>query len=329
MRDMDRRVLLEYLGEDWSRMKSLIRSTLDSDIELLNNVNAYVLEHGGKQLRPLLSLLMAKACGDGRVTEESIRYAAATELLHNATLLHDDVADGSKVRRGAPTVASILGPSNSVLLGDYWLVKAVDLVLGDSASEMEVLRLFAGTLSLLAEGEMFQLQKAASGDTTEEDYLRIIRSKTGTLFETACISAAISVQAPGGYRRIAGEYAKNIGFAFQIKDDILDYAGRDIGKPVGVDIRERKITLPLLGALGKVDKARQEEIREMVRSVTDHPEYAGQLMDFVMENDGIAYAQERLAEYSGKAVQSLSGLPAGPAVDYLAELASFTADRNR
>ena len=326
---MDRQALLEYLGEDWTRLQTLIRTTLDSDIELLNDVNAYVLEHGGKQLRPLLSLLMAKACGSGRVTADSIRYAAAAELLHNATLLHDDVADGSKVRRGAPAVASFMGANNSVLVGDYWLVKAVDLVLDSDRSESEVIRLFAGTLTLLAEGEMFQLQKASSGDTDEGDYLRIIRSKTGTLFETACVSAAISVQAPDAYRRIAGEYAKYIGFAFQIKDDILDYAGSDIGKPVGVDIRERKITLPLLGALSRVDKARQDEIRGMVRDVSEHPEFAGQLMDFVKDNDGIGYAQERLAEYSRLAVQSLSGLPAGPAVDYLAELAGFTVDRKR
>jgi len=326
---MDRRVILEYLGDDWTRTLSLIGTTLDSDIDLLNKVNSYILEHGGKQFRPILSLLMAKACGGGRLTEDSIRYAAATELLHNATLLHDDVADGSKERRGAATLFSLMGASNSVLVGDYWLVKAVDLILAPDRNGTEVLRLFAGTLTLLAEGEMFQLQKAASGDTTEEDYLRIIRSKTGTLFETACLSAAISVQAPDEYRRIAGEYAKYIGYAFQIKDDILDYTGGDIGKPAGMDIKERKITLPLLGALGRVDESRQEEVREMVRSVDENPAYVGKLMDFVKENDGIAYAQERLEECSRLAVRSLSGLPAGPAVDYLAELASFSVDRKR
>ncbi|MBR4134751.1 MAG: polyprenyl synthetase family protein [Bacteroidales bacterium] len=326
---MDRKAILDYLGDDWTLTMSMIRSSLDSDIDLLNHINSYMLEHGGKQLRPLLSLLMAKACGDGRLTADSARYAAATELLHNATLLHDDVADGSKTRRGAPTVASFLGASNSVLVGDYWLVKAVDLVLGADRSVMEILHLFAGTLSLLAEGEMLQLQKAASADTTEDDYLRIIRSKTGTLFETACISAVISVEASAEARQVAGEYARNLGYAFQIKDDILDYTGGDIGKPVGVDIRERKITLPLLGAMSRVDVRRQEEVREMVRGVADHPENAGLLMGFVMENDGIAYAQDRLKDYSRKAVQALSALPDSPAVDYLVELANFTADRDR
>ena len=176
---------------------------------------------------------------------------------------------------------------------------------------------------------MLQLQKAASGDTTEDDYLRIIRSKTGTLFETACMSAAISVEASAEARQVAGTYARYLGYAFQIKDDILDYTGGDIGKPVGVDIRERKITLPLLGALSRVDAKRQEEVREMVRGVSDHPENAGLLIGFVMDNDGIAYAQDRLKAYSHQAIQALSVLPASPAVDYLVELANFTADRDR
>ena len=326
---MDIRAILEYLGDDWTRTQSLIRTSLDSDIDLLNHTNSYVLGHGGKQLRPMLSLLMAKACGGGEVTADSVRFAAAAELLHNATLLHDDVADGSKTRRGVPTVASILGPNHSVLVGDYWLVKAVNLVLDADCSMRDIIRLFADTLTCLAEGEMLQLQKAAAGDTTEEDYLRIIRSKTGSLFETACISAAISVQASAGARSLAGEYARLLGLAFQIKDDILDYTGGDIGKPAGVDIRERKITLPLLCALSRVDEARQQEIRGMVRDVAGHPEYVGMLIDFVRGQDGIALAQERLSDYSRQAAEVVSGLPESPARDCLVELASFIADRDR
>jgi len=205
---MDIRDILGYLGDDWIRTGDMIRSSLDSDIELLNWTNAYILSHGGKQLRPLLALLMARACGGGPLPADSIRYAAAVELLHNATLLHDDVADGSMIRRGSPTVASLLDPEHSVLVGDYWLVKAVDLVLGADRNVTEVIRLFAGTLARLAEGEMLQLQKAASADTSEEDYLRIIGDKTGSLFETACLSAAISVDASAEWKRVAVEYAR-------------------------------------------------------------------------------------------------------------------------
>ena len=176
---MGRKDILEYLGDDWVRTGELIRSSLDSDIDLLNWTNSYILEHGGKQLRPMLSLLMARACGTGPLPTDSIRFAAACELLHNATLLHDDVADGSMIRRGAPTIAALLDPSHSVLVGDYWLVKAVGLVMDSERNTMPVIRLFANTLTRLAEGEMFQLQKAASADTSEEDYLRIISDKTG------------------------------------------------------------------------------------------------------------------------------------------------------
>ncbi len=326
---MDRKVILDYLGDDWVRTGALIRSSLDSDIDLLNWTNAFILDHGGKQLRPMLSLLMARACSDGPLPDDSIRFAAATELLHNATLLHDDVADGSMMRRGAPTVASLLDPSHSVLVGDYWLVKAVNLVLDADRNMLEVVRLFAETLSFLAEGEMLQLQKASSADTTEDDYLRIIHDKTGSLFETACLSAAISVGASPEARQAAGEYARNLGLAFQIKDDILDYAGGDIGKPVGVDIREGKITLPLLGALESVDGAEQTRIREKVRQVSDHPEYIGEIMDFVKEHDGIGYAQERLLTLSACAKDSLAPLQDGPAKDFLAALAAFTVERKK
>ena len=326
---MERKDILGYLGDDWIRTGDLIRSSLDSDIELLNWTNAYILSHGGKQLRPMLSLLMARACGGGPLPEDSLRYAAAVELLHNATLLHDDVADGSMTRRGAPTVASVLDPEHSVLVGDYWLVKAVKLVIDASKNVLEVVRLFAGTLERLAEGEMLQLQKASSGDTSEEDYLRIIASKTGSLFETACLSAAISVGASPEVREVSARYAENLGYAFQIKDDILDYAGGDIGKPVGVDVREGKITLPLLGALERVDKDLQEVIRGKVRTIREHPENAVEIMDFVREYDGISYAQERLRAFSAMAKEALSPLPGSPAKDYLVALATFTEEREK
>jgi len=176
---------------------------------------------------------------------------------------------------------------------------------------------------------MFQLQKAASADTSEEDYLRIIGDKTGSLFETVCVSAAISVEASLETRDIAAEYARCLGYAFQIKDDILDYAGGDIGKPVGVDVREGKITLPLLGALESVDAALQEEVREKVRQIREHPGYAGEIMDFVREHDGTGFAQERLKTFSARAKEALTPLPDSPAKDYLVALATFTEDRKR
>ena len=237
---MKRAEVIEYLGDDWTRCGERMNRALESDIDLLNRTNGSILEHGGKKLRPMLSLLVARALSSegAQLSEDSIRYATAVELLHNATLLHDDVADRSDTRRGVPTVMSLLGSSAAVLVGDFWLVRAVDEVLSAENHKLEVIALFSKTLSDLAEGEMFQLQKAGSDDTTEEDYLKIIYCKTASLFVTACVAAAKSVNAAPQQEEMMRRYATALGIAFQIKDDILDYAGGDLGKPVGQDLRE-------------------------------------------------------------------------------------------
>ena len=162
---MDIRSIREYLGQDWSAVQDRIASALESDIQLLNATNGSILSNSGKQMRPMLSLIVARACSQGSpACDATVRYAAASELLHNATLLHDDVADDSDQRRGVPTIMSLMGPSVSVLVGDYWLVKAVELVLDASDGDMRVIRLFSKTLSDLAEGEMLQLPNAHKGD---------------------------------------------------------------------------------------------------------------------------------------------------------------------
>ncbi len=326
---MDINTIRTYLGNDWIAVQERIASALNSDIQLLNSTNASILSHSGKQLRPLLSLAMARACSGGSaLSDASIRYAAASELLHNATLLHDDVADDSEQRRGVPTIMSLMGPSVSVLVGDYWLVKAVELVLDASDGDMRVIRLFSKTLSDLAEGEMLQLQKAQSGDTEENDYLRIIYNKTASLFESACVSAAISVGASDVYEKAAKDYAVALGLAFQIKDDILDYSGTDsVGKPLGVDILEQKITMPLLGAFVNAGKEEERRIRGMVKNIPDHPEYRDEIVRFVKENGGLDYSVVQLDKYVGQAVDALEVLPESTEKEMLKELAHFTAKR--
>ena len=324
---MDIKSVREYLGKDWDSVKDKIESALVSDIDLLNATNSSILSNSGKQLRPLLALLVARACSGHEVSESTVRYAAAAELLHNATLLHDDVADNSAQRRGVPTIMSLMGPSVSVLLGDYWLVKAMELILQSSEGDHLVIKIFSKTLSDLAEGEMLQLQKAQSGDTCEADYLRIIYSKTASLFEAACVSAAISVNASEEYRKAAKDYALALGIAFQIKDDILDYSGTEsVGKPLGVDILEQKITMPLIGAMVNAP-AEEARIRGLVKGIADHPENRDEIVDFVKENSGLEYAVERLDRYVAQAVEALSVLPVSRERELLEELAYFTAKR--
>ena len=326
---MDIKAIQEYLGESWTAVGERIRQALQSDIDLLNSTNESILSHSGKQMRPMLGLLMARACSCEGITDSTLSYAAASELLHNATLLHDDVADGSMKRRGVPTIMSLMGPSVSVLVGDYWLVKAMDLIMdADEGNGSGVMRIFSKTLKDLAAGEMLQLQKAQKGDTDEQDYLRIIYSKTASLFEATCVSAAKSVSASQKYVEAARAYAVALGIAFQIQDDILDYAGTDaVGKPLGADILEQKITMPLLGALANVDEAKVKDIRGKIEAIVGQPEYRDEILDFVRSNGGLEYAAAALDRYVAQAVESLSVLPESKSKEYLVELAYFTARR--
>jgi len=316
---MNRQEILEYLGSDWDLTKDLIRTQLHSSVNLLEDTNERILLNSGKLLRPLISLLVAKAIA--APTEDSRRYAAASEIFHNATLMHDDVADGSSERRGRPTVSALLGPGAAVLVGDYWLARAVDLVVA-STHFREAIELFSKTLTELAEGEMLQMEKAASADTVEEDYLRIIHCKTGSLFCAAAQTGALSVDADEEQLAAAHAFAEAFGAAFQIKDDILDYAGTDaLGKPVGMDLREQKITLPLLGAL--MGSPREEEIRSMVREIPAHPEYCEQICRFVEERDGIGFAARRLDEWVARAEEALQVFGDSPAREALIEIVRF------
>ena len=323
---MDKLAVRTYLQEDLDRVNDLMSRFLASDISLLDQTNRALRERRGKQLRPMLALLTARACG-GACNEDSIRFAAAAELMHNATLLHDDVADNSIERRGAPTVMSLLGPGAAVLLGDYWLVKAVGCILEASREAERALRIFAGTLSDLAEGELLQLQKASSADTTEEDYLRIIYSKTASLFVATVLTAAISVGADPAREEAVRRYAENLGLAFQIRDDIFDYEENvHIGKPVGQDLQEQKITMPLIVAL-KAAPAEEQRIRTLVREMADHPENRQEVVDFVRTSGGMEYAWLRLDEYVKKAVAALGELPSGRDRDALEEMAHYVKER--
>ncbi len=325
---MDFSSIKDFLKEDLSKVNKLMGSSLSTDIELLDKTNRAILSHNGKQVRPVLTLLVARACSGGFVTDDTIKYAAAVELLHNATLLHDDVADDSPVRRGAPTVMSILGGRASVLLGDYWLVKGMENILASRNSSDKVIRIFASTLTDLAEGELLQLQKAETGDTLEKDYYRIIYDKTASLFVASAAAGAISVSATEEKMSAARTYAKCLGVAFQIRDDIFDYEeNAGIGKPVGLDLKEKKITLPLLGALAKAGEERGREIRRKLCRIDDHPEYGGEIIEFVKSEGGIEYARKRLYEYVDNARIALRPFGNMQEVEMLGEIAEFTADR--
>lgn len=315
-----------YLADDWTAVQQGLREYLGSDIELLNTTNESLLANSGKQLRPMLALLVARAIA-GTANSDTIKYAVASELLHNATLLHDDVADDADQRRGKPTLRSLMGPSVSVLVGDFWLVRAVRSVLDAGDGRQTAIAMFADTLSHLAEGEMLQLQKAETGDTSIEDYLTIIYDKTASLFVVVCRTAALSVGADETVMAAVAEYGRCMGYAFQMMDDIFDYTpDAMVGKAVGVDILEQKITLPLLGALASSDAAQEAEIRRAIRTM--EPGFHDRIVEFVRQNDGVGYARRFMEEYISRAVASLEVLPQSKEKDILAALAGYMSKRS-
>lgn len=318
---------MSLLGEDWVATGFLIRDTLRSDVALLQKVNDAILSNPGKMLRPMLTLLTARACcGSAGRYGESVRFAAAVEILHNATLLHDDVADDSNERRGVPTVKSFLGSAPAVLIGDYWLAKAVNLILETSHVSWAT-KEFAGTLVCLSEGEMLQQQKALDRNTSEEDYYTIIYDKTAALFALACNCGAMSVDAPAALREEARKYGVELGMAFQIRDDILDFIGEDTGKPLGTDIREGKMTLPLLGALK--NGAYRDRILGHLPDAASDEKARRNIIQMVVDAGGIEYASSCLDERVSRSREHLSCFPDCEEKTILEEISSFVAKRDR
>lgn len=320
-----------FLGQDWERFQQMFLSQIGSRLPLLDKVNDYLTEHAGKQLRPILTMLTARAL-TGSCNDNVIRSAAAVEMLHTATLLHDDVADNSPIRRGAPTVMALYSPTTSVLVGDFWLSKSVQTIVGHC--DQRVILSFSHSLEMLAEGEMIQMEKAIDLLTTEEDYEAIIYRKTAALFETAILSAAYSVQASERIIEACREYSYHLGLAFQIMDDIFDYSPHlNIGKPTGQDILEKKITLPLFGFMKNAPRQEVQDLFARIRRVGGDAKEDFQLTQdavaLVGKYNGLDYAREKLEKEISKAKAALDIIADNEAKSFLLELAAHMTVRTR
>lgn len=292
----------------------LFEKKLHCEIPILNKVNKYLLGRSGKQLRPVLTMLAAHLC-TGHCSQASVSCAVASEMIHTATLLHDDVADNSDTRRGSPTVSALISPRASVLVGDYWLARGVTTLIDMCNSE--TFRYFSVCLDDLSRGEMFQIEKAASLDTTYDDYIHIISCKTASLFRAAMKSGARNSGCTDEQLEIVDSFALHLGLAFQMRDDILDYSpSLSIGKPTGVDIRERKITLPLICAFENAGAA----AREAVIKDIDGGHTEG-VISFVGEYGGIEGAQAILERETALATGLLDAFPDSAAKKLLCSLA--------
>jgi octaprenyl-diphosphate synthase len=320
---LDLETVRDLVADDMRAVNQQIEARLRSDVNLINQVGAYIVNSGGKRLRPLLVLLSARASGcEGR---DYIDLAAVVEFIHTATLLHDDVVDASALRRGRDTANAVWGNEASVLVGDFLYSRAFQMMV--QVRNMQIMEILADTTNVIAEGEVMQLINCHDPDTTEEQYLNIIRSKTAKLFEAAARIGPVLTNRPPAEEDAMAAYGRHIGTAYQLVDDVLDYSGStaDIGKNVGDDLAEGKPTLPLIHALRRGTESQATVIRETIRNggrKTIH-----EILEAIESTNAIAYTARAARREADLAIAALEEIAESPYKEAMYALAEFCVDR--
>lgn len=302
------------------------KNSISSNIPLINLVTNFILKKKGKQMRPLFVFLTSKMTGE--ITPSSYTAASLIELMHTATLVHDDVVDDSNERRGIFSVKAIWKSKIAVLMGDYLLAKG--LLLAVEHKEYKLLEIVSNSSREMSEGELLQLQKSRSLNIDIDTYYEVIRKKTASLIASCTESGARAAGASEEVVKKSYEMGINIGMAFQIKDDLFDYQDNGlIGKPAGNDIKEKKFTLPLIYALNQAERSRSRTIIRKIKKGGGKQQLVNEVVQFVRENGGIEFATEKMQEYKEMAMETLESYPDNPARKSLKDLVEFTVSRKK
>jgi octaprenyl-diphosphate synthase len=306
------------------RFNELFKDSMKSKVGLVDLIARYIIRQKGKKIRPLLVLLSAKVAGG--VNERTYRGAVLVELLHTATLVHDDVVDNADKRRSFWSINKIFKNKAAVLMGDYLLSRG--LMIAVEGKDYDFLGVITDTVKRMSEGELLQIQKTRKLNIDEETYFKVISDKTASLLETCCEIGALSTSDNPEYYEAMKQFGEFVGIAFQIRDDILDYKGKTklIGKPVGGDIKEKKITLPLIYSLKNVSNGEASDIKKMIKN-GHSKESISQIIDFVRRNKGIEYAIDKAHSYSSKAKEALKIFPDSQSKIALEALVDFVIER--
>ena len=314
------------VSEEMAAFGAHFREVLKSDVALLDTIMRYIVRRKGKQMRPLFVFLTAKlhgGCGDRTNTAASL-----IELLHTATLVHDDVVDDSPRRRGFFSIQALWNKKVAVLVGDYLLSKG--LLTAVDAKAFDLLKLTSRAVREISEGELLQIEKSRKLDITEEIYFEIIRRKTASLIGACCACGAASTGASDDEVEKMWGFGEKVGLAFQIKDDLLDLGdGTRIGKPTGQDIREKKLTLPLIHTLNNSDSKTRRKLLRLVRKAPKDPSAVKEVMDAVIKGPGMEYARKKMLELRDEAVKMLDGFEESDSKTALINLLDFTIERNK
>ena len=301
------------------------KDSVKSKVPLLDTIMNYIVKRKGKQMRPLLVLHCAKLFGE--VNETTYRGAALVELLHTATLVHDDVVDESNMRRGFFSINALWKNKVAVLVGDYLLSKG--LLLSLKNKDFKALEILSSAVEQMSEGELLQMEKARRLDITKEVYFDIITKKTASLLASCCGIGANSIGVSEEVLEDVIAMGEAVGIAFQIKDDLFDYGDNKIGKPTGIDIIEKKMTLPLIYALNVADKGERRKIIKIIKNSKKSKADIQEVIQFVKTKGGIEYAQTRMLEYKKKAEDLLNSIPTESSTEYLKALIDYVIERKK
>ena len=314
---------VNLIENELSIFEEKFKDAAKSNVSMLDRIMRYIVKRKGKQLRPMFVFLSAKLCGD--VNESTYRAASLVELLHTATLVHDDVVDDSLERRGFFSVYALWKNKVSVLVGDYLLAKGLLLSLDNN--DFRILQLLSEAVRQMSEGELLQIEKSRSLNLDESIYFEIIRNKTASLLASACAAGAYSTSHDEDVTSRLRQFGEKVGIAFQIKDDLFDYAGEDIGKPTGNDIKEKKLTLPLIYTLNNVDKKTRKDLIYIIKNENTKRAKIDYLIDVVTKSGGIDYTINKMNEYKSEALQILSTFPDTEIRKGFEDMVNFVTDR--
>ncbi|TRX54281.1 polyprenyl synthetase family protein [Fulvivirga sp. M361] len=313
------------IASEMEEFEKKFRASMRTKVLLLDKIMSYIVKRKGKQMRPMFVFLSAGACGN--ISESTYRGASLIELLHTATLVHDDVVDDADYRRGFFSVNALWKNKIAVLVGDYLLSRG--LLLSVDNEDYDLLKIVSSAVKEMSEGELLQMEKTRHLDITEEVYYEIIRQKTASLVSSCCAVGASSSGSGNGDITKMRDFGEKVGMAFQIKDDLFDYGKSEIGKPLGIDIKEKKMTLPLIKALETASWSDRRHIKKIIRSDKKSKQNINEVIDFVKNAGGLEYAKRVMMQFYEEAMSVLNTFEDSVYKKSLADLVQFTIERNR
>ena len=313
------------IAADIDVFEEKFRASMQSSVPLLDRITHYIVKRKGKQIRPMFVFFSASICGG--INEATHRGAALVELLHTATLVHDDVVDNSYQRRGFFSINALWKNKIAVLVGDYLLSKG--LLLSVNNNDFKLLKIVSEAVRQMSEGELLQIEKVRRMDIGEPVYYDVIRQKTASLIASCCACGAASSEADDATIEKMRLFGENIGIAFQIKDDMFDFGTDDVGKPLGIDIKEKKVTLPLIYSLNNASSSVKKEMISLVKNHNDEPKKIARIISFVQNSGGLKYAETQMKKYQDEAFDILNTFPDGESRSGLEQLVRYTTERNK